>query len=152
MKTFSQYITELFDKPYPFKLKGKDVLFTTGEFLRYVTEIRLPDKTLLKIEISNMGSNHWDLDFKRDGVFSKTGQGDQMKVFATVIAVLKEFIKLKSPRRITFTAEKENHKQTNDSSRERLYNTLAKKFANEFGYSLRLTRSVIGTLFSLEKK
>ena len=123
MKKFKQYIAEAFDKPYPYNYKPG------------IATAKLDDGSKLEITMQRYGEM-WIISFRRNGKANVTGQGDQMRVFATVIDVIKKFIKKESPKKIFFSAEK--NKDDKDS-REKLYSRLVKKFANEMGYNSKET-------------
>ena len=154
MKTFSQHITELFDKPYPFMLKAitRQMKPVPGVTL-YRANVTLPDKTMLTIEFEREATEHgnWVVYFYRGGSFENTGQGDQVKIFSTVIAAIKELIDKEDPLVISFAAEKDGS-QKDKTSREKLYARLVKKFASTVGYKIDTVSSSAGTIFSLEKK
>lgn len=160
MIKFKQYIEEAFDKPYPFQLKrrGHD----------YITNVKLPDDTELEVFFSGMehldddSETQWEIMFTRTlgpyrGTTSdRTGQGDQMRVFATVIAAIKEFIKKENPKYMDFSAAKENQTlarkdKTVLQSREKLYARFVKKYFRK-DYDIEQTTSRSGTVWYLERK
>lgn len=57
-----------------------------------------------------------------------TGTGDQQRVFATVIAIIKKFVKSTKPDIMYFTAD--------EPSRRKLYSALTKKLASGLGYKI----------------
>lgn len=61
--------------------------------------------------------------------YTATGKGAEFQVFATVKAVLNDFIKQRKPSLVYFTSDKE------DKSRSKLYASLSKKF-KPAGYKL----------------
>jgi hypothetical protein len=65
-----------------------------------------------------------------------TGEGDQFKIFGTVIAIAKDFIKLKRPGVLKFSAEKQDTK-TKSASRTKLYSAMVRRFASQYGYDFR---------------
>ena len=154
MLTFSQHITELFDKPYAFTLKAitKQTRPVPGVTL-YRANVALPDKTMLTIEFEREPTTqgHWTVYFYRGGSFELTGKGDQMKIFSTVIAAIRELINKEDPLVISFAAEKDGSGE-DKTSREKLYARLVKKFASTVGYKIDTVSSSAGTMFSLKKK
>lgn len=78
----------------------------------------------------------WEVIFAVDSEVAITGEGDgdEIKIFSTVLDIMSDFIKNKDPEKLYFTAEK-----TPDSSnsRIRLYNRLIKRFATSRGYKLK---------------
>lgn len=73
----------------------------------------------------------WTVNFV-DRKFSTeiTGAGDPFKVFSTVLATIREFIKDYGPKRITMSASK-----SKGESRSSLYSRMLKKYAKSEGYS-----------------
>jgi len=78
----------------------------------------------------------WEVIFTVDSELAVTGEGDgdEMKVFSTVLDIMSDFIKNKDPEQLYFTAEKS---PVYGSSRIRLYNRLVKRFASSRGYRLK---------------
>ena len=79
------------------------------------------------------GVNKWEVSFAVDDEFSVTGEGDEIKVFSTVLDIISDVIQTKEPEELNFTAEKT---LDSSSSRIRLYNRLIKRFAVSHGYRL----------------
>ena len=123
MKKFRQYIEEAFDKPYPYTYKPG------------IATAKLDDGSKLEITMNRFGKM-WIISFRRDEKTNVTGQGDQMRVFATVIDVIKKFIEKESPEKIFFSAEKN---EDDKDSRQKLYSKLIKRFANKMGYNSKET-------------
>jgi hypothetical protein len=74
-----------------------------------------------------------------------TGTGDQFKIFATVMDVLRDFIKSQAPDRVTFEAK--------EKSRFDLYKALIRRFASRMGYKLeKVDKGITGKEFSLVRK
>ena len=145
MLTFKQYIEEAFDKPYPFKME-----YDSG-WDRFIATARLDDGSKFVMTIQEMGGV-WDVEFTRGGKMVVTGEGDQMRVFATAIAVLKDFIKKESPNEIAFGAEKAQGNKKDISSREKLYSRMIKKFASKMGYDSSERSLRQSTVYTLKKK
>lgn len=115
-------LNELFDKPYALKKDGASdyhfltksgdeyaVIFVQDTFLDVQTR-----KTIhgIMIEFGKRDGNEWDL-----GV---TKSGDQISVFSTVIAAIKEYVKTTDQQYFMFTGSLE------EGSRISLYDTFAK--------------------------
>ena len=145
MKKFKQYIEEAFDKPYPYKMKHD------SGWDRYTATAKLNDGSKFVMTISEIGGA-WDVEFTRGGKMDLTGEGDQMRVFATVIAIMREFIKKESPDEIAFGAEKEQGNKKDLTSREKLYSRMIKKFAGEMGYRSSEKSLRNSTVYTLTKK
>lgn len=107
------------------------------------------DELMIFFEPQGPPYDSYEIVFTRGGKFDKVGLGSEIKVFSTVLAVIKEFIERADPRRLVFSAEKETK---DDQSRERLYNRLVRKFASQHGYKADLSSSSIGTFYELTRK
>ena len=176
MITFKQYITELFDKPYPttassasvdsklmatspvenlipefldvehrkFTLddgrKGLVALFHYTTYkdkkkaqLSFNTSSKLPDKDskIRAVEIHFAISTDSPDAIEVDGVKmtdDNTGEGDAMRIFATVVESGKKFIKKTKPDEVRIYGKK------TDKKKAKIYGILAKKFAGSIGY------------------
>ena len=144
--SFKEYLLEVFDTPYPFTLKKRSRW-------DYVATVNLPDNTILHIEFFFQAGDEWSISFSRGGSRGKTDQGDQMKILATVLAAIKEFLqKENNPEKLTFVAEKDKgSKRGALTSREKLYSKLIKRFAKDAGYSSNEKTNSLGTQYHLVK-
>ena len=114
-------LEEAFDQPYPWRWGDRSSMrMWTASFADVV------------VIFSVDGAGEWEISFNRDGSQAVTGEGDQFKIFATVIDIAKDFISLKRPKVIQFTAHKEETETT--SSRTKLYSAMVNRFANSLGY------------------
>jgi len=123
----NQGVAEAFDKPY----KGK---WEKSEYGDQNMLVKLPDGTNLSIMFNHEGDDEWQVEFHRDNSQLVTGQGDQQRIFATVIAAIQKFIKKQKPWRIIFSASKDVEPGQNSESRARLYNSLVARYARAWGY------------------
>jgi hypothetical protein len=118
-------ISEVFDQPYPWKWGDRSSQRQwTANFADVV------------VFFAVNGDEEWDVTFSRKNNMNVTGEGDQFKIFATVIDIAKDFIKLKRPKVLKFSAEKEDLK-TKSTSRPKLYSAMVRRFASSFGYEFR---------------
>ena len=162
-----EYLNELFDKPYKFKkiniaLKDRNVATLTADSPQGEIYISLQN-------FARLGDNNFELDFSVGNRFSKTGKGDQFKIFSTVIQGLKMIIDKEKDeiKTVTFSADKEYDddtfdaafderpasKSTTNLSRSRLYNTMVKKFASKMGFSVDIDDSSKRvTVYTLKNK
>ena len=131
MLTFKQYLNEVLNNPYKWKLVRTttyniEYRFTTDSGIVYVVGLgRIGNRTLTQ-------SKDWDLYFsisedsltqlgKDDSnMFKISGTGDQFRVFATVQDIVKDFIIKHAPDLIAFSAS--------EPSRRRLYSTFIANF------------------------
>jgi len=146
MHSFKQYLTELFDKPAPFKWKEKDDSFWRGTFNI--------GKNGFEVTANLLEEDVWDVSFARTDrglwKYDASGDGDEIKVFSTVIAMIKEFVLKQKPLELDIAASKTD---TDDASRVSLYKKLIKTQAGKFGYKLtKLDDTSETTYFSLKKK
>lgn len=139
-------LTEAFDKPYPYKLKKIDSLM-------YVAKAKTDDGSSLDIEFTAVEFDHvvWNIVFYRNEKIKVTGEGDAMKIFATVLSAVQDFIKKVKPTEISFTAAKEPG-EDGKGSRAKLYSRMVRTFAGKLGYTFDETPSGEVTTYYLVKK
>lgn len=90
----------------------------------------------------------WEVDFvDENGSIDATGKGDQFKVFSTVLAILKDFVKDKEPKIIEFEASKSK----GSNSRSSLYSRMLKKYSKTLGYSFKESDEGTSTAFTMTK-
>jgi|11BtaG_2_1085332.scaffolds.fasta_scaffold04042_3 hypothetical protein len=162
-----EYLNELFDKPYKFKkiniaLKDRKMASLTADSPQGEIRISLEN-------FGRLGKNNFELDFSVGNRFSKTGKGDQFRIFSTVIQGLKMIIDKEKDeiKTVTFSADKEYEddtfdaafdgrpasKSTTNLSRARLYNTMIKKFASKMRFSVDIDDSSNRvTVYTLKNK
>ena len=146
MKSFKHYITELFDKPYKWKIswgKGisRDTFKEKNGMISY--EFKTDDGRACEVMM------HFSKDFSPKGNYIKavaefevdddyelSGKGDAPRIMSTVMDTLKDGIKKMRPEVITFTADKEEGfgQTTQKTGRAKLYKAMVKRFANKLGY------------------
>ena len=129
----TEFITEAFDKPYEL------LRWEKGDFGDVDAIARLDDGTFLSIMFNKGFSKDskeeaWSVEFYRNNSQEVTGEGDQQRVFATVLSAIQTFIKKYTPNRITFTASKEVEQGQNAQSRARLYDSLVQRYARAWGF------------------
>ena len=120
-------LKEAFDRPY----RGK---WEKGDLGDQDMLVKLPDGSNLSIMFNNEGDDAWQVEFWRGHSQGITGQGDQQRIFATVLAAIQKFIKKNKPWRLTFSANKDVEPGQNTESRARLYNRLVDRYASAWGY------------------
>ena len=154
MKTFSQYITELFDKPLDFQ----ELPWVEPNTTAYV--FQLDEKNYYRVLFEKLGrSNQYDISFdhvdKESDLFNQDkGKKDALsgknavKVFSTVSAIVREFVK--DHRNITgfhFSAVDYN------AGREAIYKRLAQKLASELKWHLEILDDeyTLGVIYNVTK-
>jgi len=148
-----QHITESFNRPYKYKFDSDNMgekytyYFETNYDKRYIVTAslgcdyggsKLEDIVGKKIDIyldnNNPYFNFYDIQFyldtnsrnKKDSV-GILGTGDAQRIFATVLVIMKDFLKREdNPQIIVFMAS--------EKSRKKLYDRMVKTFVSKFGY------------------
>ena len=143
-------LTESLDNPYPATLKkdGKQ---------GYRSTVKLDDGGKLNINIE--GDEHiddydhidWEISFERNGQQSMTGEGDALRIMATVFKVINQFVKIENPKYMNAAAGKEKGNKKLLQGRERLYKRL---FTKNLGraYNISTDTSSSGTMFTMVRK
>ena len=131
MKSFKQFktqINELFNEPARWQL-DRD----TRDVVGYQSNVNSKD---LEVAFNLTSPGTWEVIFSVDSELAMTGKGDgdEMKIFSTVLDIISDFIKNKDPEKLYFTAEES---PVYGRSRIRLYNRLVKRFASSRGYRLK---------------
>ena len=123
MKSFKQYITELFDKPAKFDKQKSGGNFTYTAYI---------DGNELRFSaIRTMHNNLWNIIFAINGsVDMVDSDGNEVIILSTVLAMLKDFVESEFPKTMKIVAK------SSESSRVSLYDRLIKNLARDYGYSL----------------
>ena len=119
---------ESLDNPYPFKLTGP----TTDN--SYFAKAQTSNGELV-MEFDG-GYDDFSIDFAVGKSMGKTEAGDEFRVFATVVAMMSEWIKtvgIEHVESFDFGANKAEHAS---DGRAKLYTRFAKKLAARLGWSL----------------
>jgi hypothetical protein len=129
---------EALDSSYPYEFKNNAYYFTTDEG----TDYKVTLKGLNKVEVSFYARG--DNNQEKDNI---TGTGDSLKVFGTVINIVKDFVGQNQPDILMFTAD------NSEPSRVRLYNTLASQASRALpGYKFAKTlKAGLSTTFYLTR-
>jgi len=119
-------IQELFDKPGDIH-KTED----SEESVRWDGFVAGEQIVILAKEIRE---DTWSIEFRVGGRQDARGdlEDSAVAIFSTVIAAIREFVSERSPRTITFAANKREFGQ--DTGRAQLYSRLIKRFAGSAGY------------------
>ena len=96
------------------------------------------------------GDESWNIDFAVNGRMGKSGAGDEFSIFATVIAVIRDWVSkvdLSTVKLISFSADKSGDAGT---SRTKLYTRFAKQMASQLGWRLEVsTRDTVDDFFKM---
>jgi len=133
-------LKEGFDQPYP-------LTWEKSEYGDVDALARLPDGSPLSIMFNRQqddeGEEAVQVEFYRNNSQEVTGEGDAMRVFATVLTAIQQYVKTYTPARLTFSASKEvdptvyyepGQPQPNPESRAKLYDRLVQRYAKSWGY------------------
>ena len=80
------------------------------------------------------GSVAWGVEFWRNDSQDITGEGDEFRVFATVLQAVSEFVAKYKPMNLSFQATKKVDQGQKPQSRANLYDTLVQRHARASGY------------------
>ena len=154
-----QILDEAFDKPYRFR---KQKLYDGYFVYRFITDDKSEVDVLFKENEVSADESYWTVNFERNGDTRATGEGDAMRIFATVIEVIKDFVKKEKPQEMVFSAEKPawrmnlHHNDPKRSkemgSREKLYKKLVQRYAGRMGYKYSTQSDYSATDFRLVAK
>ena len=139
-----EFITESLDQPY------KILRWEKGDYGDVDAIARLDDGTFLSI-MFNKGFKQetkeeaWSVEFFRNNSQEKTGEGDQQRVFATVLSAVETFVSDRvpgakgkyKPNKIYFSASKEvkpDENQRKAMTRASLYDSLVQRYARALGF------------------
>ena len=149
MQTFNELFESL-NNPYPATLQkdGKQ---------GYRSSVKLDDGGQLNINIE--GDEHiddydhidWEISFERNGEQSMTGEGDALRIMATVFKVVNQFVKIEKPKYMNAAAGKQKGNKKLLQGRERLYKRLLTKNLGR-AYKISTDTSSSGTLFTMVRK
>ena len=128
MKTFKQHITELWDKPLPYrKNKGARAVKRNTGLYEYEFVVKLPkDKIIYRVKMVQTGTT-WIVTFDSGGEeMDITGAAGEksVQVFSTVYAIIKDWVKEVEPESVEFSADKRW-----GESRAKLYDRMVKSMA-----------------------
>ena len=149
MQTFNELFESL-NNPYPAVLKktGKE---------SYRSIVKLDDGGELNIDIEaddhidDYDELDWEINFQRNGQQSMTGEGDALRIMATVFKVIMEFVKKEKPKYMNAAAGKEKGNSKALQGRERLYKRLLTKNLGRT-YNISTDTSSSGTMFNMVRK
>ena len=146
-------LTEAFDKPYRYTKKE---LYKGYIVYRFFTDDGSDVDVLFQENEISDDESVWHVLFERKGEMGVTGEGDAMRIFATVIDVLKDFTKKEKPQELAFSADKPawavDAGKGQKGSREKLYKKMVQRYAGRLGYKYKIDSSSTATEFRLVKK
>lgn len=148
------HLTEIFDKSYKYKQAGKRSSGPEGNKYQVLSYFFVTnDLGTVEVSIEGFGvgskKEYWAIEFDKDGSLEKSNQGDQYRIFATVIEIIKSFVAEYEPKSFSFMADKD---ADNSSSREKLYDAMVARFARSSGYKQTIRRDPQGSEYTLIKE
>ncbi len=155
MKSFYQYITEVFDNPYKWRggnvAKGSITPKNSGIRENYV--FKTADGGLIELTASHFWraaglkfSDIPDMTAEKEGhavaiafskenagetTFDMTGEGDEFRILATVLDIINAIIKKHEPEMLYFSGDKDGKEK---GGRVGAYKAIIKRFAGKAGY------------------
>ena len=120
---------ESLDNPYPFELIGPN---DSQEF----SALAQTPNGMLRMDFEATDYDNFGIDFSVGKSMGKTEAGDEFKVFATVVAMMKKWIKtvgIEHVESFDFGANKGEHAS---DGRAKLYTRFAKQLASKLGWKL----------------
>ena len=81
-----------------------------------------------------------------------TGEGDAMRIMATVLDIIKSIIKKHDPMTLVFSADKKDEKIVGNTGRAKAYGAMVRRFASKLGYKPEVKDSTKETMWQLTKK
>lgn len=121
MKTYSNFLTELFDKPLPYRLSH------SIEDREEVYEFKTPNGQNIEVGIvvAKNGAYEFMFDSDGDGVATKTNKGEEFRIFSTVLKIFGQFIADEMPDHVFIEAVK------SEPSRVKLFRRMVKMFVQK---------------------
>jgi hypothetical protein len=100
-RQFRGSIAEGFDQPYP-------LTWEKSEYGDVDALAKLPDGTPLSIMFNDEGDGIVQVEFYRNNSQEVSGEGDAMRVFATVLTAIQHYVQEYEPEKLKFSASKDN--------------------------------------------
>ena len=125
----SEMTNESLDNPYPFNLQGPDSSHN------FAATAETPNG-VLRMDFEAIDYDDFGIDFAVGKSMGKTEAGDEFRVFATVVAMMKKWINtvgIEHVESFDFGANKDEHAS---DGRAKLYARFAKKLADQLGWKL----------------
>ena len=125
MKNFLSYLTELFDRPFPYKtIRGG-----FGKSGQNMFDFDVNDSERIRVIVELFGDNLY-LSFTANGSIEMTGKGSAERILATVMQIMEKFLEHSTPDEIIFIAP------TDSPARARVYEKMVGRYAKKFQYEL----------------
>jgi hypothetical protein len=133
LKTDPTYnVSEAFDQPY------HPIRWEKSEYGDADAIVKLKDGSNLIVMFNQQQDDDGDeiiqVEFYRNNSQEVTGEGDAMRVFATVLTAIQQYLKKYKPVRLSFSASKQVEQGQNAESRAKLYDRLVQRYSKAWGY------------------
>ena len=142
--TETPQINEVFDQPYDWHWKIEPDTINASSRADFNTHDGRP----VHVGFDENDDVH-SVDFDTNYSFNATDEGDQFRIFATVMQIISEYAKRVDPAVIIFSADK--NQRTNSTSRIKLYKRMVTKFAQQINMNFKFDDGMNGTMFKLTK-
>ena len=133
-------ITEAFDNPYPYTWDASHDRYAEFGNDSFLAKAEMDMGELMVMFTLGKPGVSWTIDFAVDGSMDKTGDGDQFRIFATVVAVIKDWmankVDLSKVTQIDFSSDKDG---AAEDSRSKLYKRFGQQLASKLGWNLEVT-------------
>jgi soluble lytic murein transglycosylase-like protein len=133
-------VNEAFDNPYPYTWDSTQDRYAEFGNDSFLAKAEMDMGELLVMFTLGKPGVSWTIDFAVDGAMDKTGDGDQFRIFATVVAVIKDWIAnkvdLSKVTQIDFSSDKDG---AAEDSRSKLYKRFGQQLASKLGWNLEVT-------------
>lgn len=137
MKSFAQYITEIFEKPYPIQDTGKSAVAGAAAFKQYKVRTKGGD---LVVEVARVSSDAWSIDFTVNDSYELTDSGEATKILSTVFEAMRQFCTEYEEWAGELPVEFQMKANKAEGNRTRVYKALVRRFGGEFGYKVKEVR------------
>lgn len=141
----NEFVSEAFDQPYPMTWEHGDDSHDALAKLSNGTNLSI----MFNKDYGDYGDEEWTVEFWRNNSQEVTGEGDQQRVFATVLSAIQQFIDTEHPARIRFSANKDVDPGQKSQTRSNLYTKLVQRYANSWGYSVDVDDFADTTVYNL---
>lgn len=141
----TEFITEAFNQPYPMTWEHGDYSYDALAKLSNGTNLSI----MFNKDYGDYSDEEWTVEFWRNNSQEVTGEGDQQRVFATVLSAIQQFIDIEHPARIRFSANKDVEPGQKSQTRSNLYTKLVQRYANSWGYSVDVDDFADTTVYNL---
>jgi len=133
-------VNEAFDNPYPYTWDSTQDRYAEFGNDSFLAKAEMDMGELLVMFTLGKPGVSWTIDFAVDGAMDKTGDGDQFRIFATVVAVIKDWmankVDLSKVTQIDFSSDKDG---AAEDSRSKLYKRFGQQLASKLGWNLEVT-------------